>query len=232
MTWPHVDYDTDLWMQIPNSWEGTPWKGPKEWGRELSAVWWDDSGLEPTRKDLKLLAATLRSCAERFPLSHPGFDVYLHLPDPRLMPLPVYVASIEAEGDNDGDRDRDRDRDRDESLRALVTTDDPALVEKPIVEDFTTESLGTGLRSLRYTQVDAAEAESGAGANGDTLVAGVRYAWRHEATRCDVLVIVSAPDPRRVLGAMDDLDDFVRRIGMPGPGPGPEPGSGEAQGAA
>ncbi|MEU5771704.1 hypothetical protein ABZ819_00165 [Streptomyces venezuelae] len=208
MSRPHVDYDTDLWMEIPNSWEGTPWKGPKEWGRDLSAAWWGDSGLEPSRKDLKILAATLRSCAERFPLSHPGFDVYLHLPDPRLMPLPVYVASIEAEGD------------RDESLRALVTTDDPDLVEKPIVEDFTSDLLGTGLRSLRYTQLPRAESEGG------TLVAGVRYAWRHEASACDVVVIVSAPDPRRVLGAMDDLDDFVHRIGMPGPGSGP----GEAQG--
>ncbi len=197
VSWPHVDYDTDLWMQIPNSWAGTPWKGPKEWGRDLAEAWWDESGLEATRKDLKVLAATLRSCAERFPLSHPEFDVYLHLPDPRLMPLPVYVASIEADGD------------REESLRALVTTDDPALVEKPIVEDFATGPLGAGLRSLRYTQLGQAD--------GGTIVAGVRYAWRHEATGCDVLVIVSAPDPRRVLGAMDDLDDFVRRISLPDP---------------
>ncbi|MFE9648091.1 hypothetical protein ACFYO0_29045 [Streptomyces sp. NPDC006365] len=192
MSWPYVDYDTDLWMQIPSSWEGTPWKGPKEWGRYMSEAWWGDSDFEPSRKDLKGLAATLQACAERFPQSHPGFDVYLHLPDPRLMPLPVYVASVEADGD------------REETLRELVTTDDPDLVEKPIVEDFTTEALGTGLRSLRYTQTE----------EDRTIIAGVRYAWRSEEADCDVLVIVAAPDPRRVLGAMDDIDAFVGRISV------------------
>ncbi|WP_328770956.1 hypothetical protein [Streptomyces sp. NBC_00286] len=197
MSWPFVDYDTDLWMRIPDSWEGTPWKGPKEWGRYMSEAWWGDSEFEPSRKDLKGLATTLQACAERFPGSHPGFDVYLHLPDPRLMPLPVYVASVEADGD------------REETLRELVTTDDPDLVERPIVEDFTTEALGTGLRSLRYAQTE----------EDRTIIACVRYAWRSEEAGCDVLVIAAAPDPRRVLGAMDDIDAFVGRISVTaGPG--------------
>ncbi|MEU3895814.1 hypothetical protein [Streptomyces sp. NPDC045251] len=193
MSWPHVDYDTDLWMKIPDAWETTPWKGPKQWARHMSEAWWGDSDLEPTRKDLKALAATLQACAEQFPGSHPGFDVYLHLPDPRLMPLPVYVGAFEADGD------------RDESLRALATTEDPYLVEKPLVEDFTTELLGTGLRSLRYTQTE----------EDRTIVAGVRYAWRAEEAGCDVLVVVAAPDPRRVLGAMADVDAFAERISVP-----------------
>ncbi|MGY0067927.1 hypothetical protein ACWZEH_14070 [Streptomyces sp. QTS137] len=191
MSWPSVDYDTDLWMKIPDAWEETPWKGPKQWGRYMAEAWWGDSDLEPSRKDLRGLAATLQACAEQFPRSHPGFDVYLHLPDPRFMPLPVHVAAVEADGD------------RQETLRALVTTDDQDLVEKPVVEDFTTELLGTGMRSLRYTQTD------------HTIVAGVRYAWRVEEAGCDVLVIVAAPDPRRVLGAMDDIDAFVGRIRLP-----------------
>ncbi|MFF6875347.1 hypothetical protein ACFY9S_08505 [Streptomyces sp. NPDC012474] len=104
--------------------------------------------------------------------------------------LPVYVASVEAEGD------------RDETLRELVTTDDPDLAEKPIVENFTTEALGTGLRSLRYTQTE----------EDRTIVAGVRYAWRSQEAGCDVVVIAAAPDPRRILGAMDDIDAFVEQI--------------------
>ncbi|WFB87462.1 MULTISPECIES: hypothetical protein [Streptomyces] len=192
MSWPYVDYDTDLWMRIPDAWEGTPWKGPKKWGRYMSEAWWGDSDLEPTRKDLKGLAATLEECAQRFPQSHPGLDVYLHLPDPRVMPLPVYVGAFEADGD------------REETLRELVTTDDPDLVEKPVVEDFTTELLGTGLRSLRYTQTE----------EDRTVVAGVRYAWRIEAADCDVVIIVAAPDPRRVLGALGDLDAFAGRISV------------------
>lgn len=192
VSWPHVDYDADLWMMIPNFWDGTPWKGPKDWGRSMSDACWADSDLDPSRKDRKALAETLQQCAERFPQSHPGFDVYLHLPDPRLMPLPAYVASVEADGE------------REETLRALVTTDDADLVEEPIVEDFTTEPLGPGLRSLRYTQTGEER----------TIVAGVRYAWRAEAAGCDVVVIVAAPDPQRVLGAMDDLDAFAARISV------------------
>ncbi|WP_409236979.1 hypothetical protein [Streptomyces sp. PA5.6] len=80
---------------------------------------------------------------------------------------------------------------------------------------FTTEDLGTGLRSLRYTQPP--ETETHADAGGRTLVAGMRCARRREGTGCDVAVIASAPDPRRVLGVMDDLYEFVRRVGMPGP---------------
>ncbi|OON75414.1 hypothetical protein [Streptomyces tsukubensis] len=190
MNWPHVDYDADLWMRVPDSWDGTPWKGPKDWARHMSDACWDDSDLDPSRKDRKALAETLRQCAERFPQSYPGFDLYLHLPDPRFMPLPVYVASVEADGD------------REETLRALVTTDDADLVEDPIVEEFTTDLLGTGMRSLRYTRTGEER----------TIVAGVRYAWRAEKVGCDVVVIAAAPDPRRVLGAMDDLDAFAARI--------------------
>ncbi|MBC9723461.1 hypothetical protein [Streptomyces sp. TRM68367] len=185
-----MDYDTDLWMKVPDSWEGTPWKGPKQWSRYVSEAWWGDSDFEPSRKELKGLAATLQACAEQFPRSHPRLRRLPLLPDPRFMPLPVYVAAVEANGD------------REETLRELVTTDDPDLVEKPIVEDFTTEALGTGLRSLRYTQTG----------EDRTIVAGVRYAWRSEEAGCDVLVIATAPDPRRVLGAMDDIDAFVGRI--------------------
>ncbi|MCK8435753.1 hypothetical protein G3I77_22875 [Streptomyces sp. D2-8] len=70
------------------------------------------------------------------------------------------------------------------------------------MENFTTEALGTGLRSLRDTQTE----------ENCTIVAGVRYAWRSQEAGCDVVVIVAAPDPRRVLGAMDDIDAFVERI--------------------
>jgi hypothetical protein len=201
VSWPYVDYDTDLWMMIPNSWDGTPWKGAKEWARYMSDAWWGDSDFDPSRKERKALAETLRACGERFPQCHPGFDVYLHLPDPRFMPLPVYVASIESDGE------------REETLRALVTTDDdPDLVEQPIVEDFTTELLGTGLRSLRYTQAGEERGEE----HGEerTIIAGVRYAWRADSAGCDVVVTAAAPDPRRVLDAMDDLDAFAARISV------------------
>lgn len=192
MSRPHVDYDTDLWMMVPTDWTGLPWKGPKAWGRAMADAWWGDTDLEPTRKDVKALAETLRAGAERYPATHPGFDVYLFLPDPRAMPLPVFVASVEAEGD------------REETLRALVTTEDPDLVEKPLVEDFRTELLGAGLRSLRYTQ-----------SAGREIIAGVRYAWRAEAAGCDVVVVVSTTDTRYLLGAMDELDAFAARVSVP-----------------
>ncbi|MFY1678248.1 hypothetical protein [Streptomyces sp. WMMC905] len=195
MSWPYVDYDSDLWMKIPTAWEGTPWKGSKQWAQYMAEAWWGDSDFRPSRKDLKGLVATLRECAERLPATHPGFDVYLHLPDPRFMPLPVYVAAIEA----DGDRDR--------TLKGWVSGHDADLVEQPVVEDFGTEMLGSGLKSLRYTRLG----------DGREIVAGVRYAWRSEECRCDIVVVVSAPDPRRVVGAMDDLDAFVGRITLTPP---------------
>lgn len=72
------------------------------------------------------------------------------------------------------------------------------------MEDFSTELLGAGLRSLRYTQ----------SANRE-IVAGLRYAWRDEAAGCDVVVIVSTMDTRHLLGAMDELDAFAARVSVP-----------------
>jgi hypothetical protein len=42
----------------------------------------------------------------------------------------------------------------------------------------------------------------------------VRYAWRADSAGCDVVVTAAAPDPRRVLDAMDDLDAFAARISV------------------
>lgn len=137
MSWPHVDYDTDLWMKLPDAWETTPWKGPKQWARHMSEAWWGDSDLEPTRKDLKALAATLRACAEQFPGSHPGFDVYLHLPDPRLMPLPVYVAAVEADGD------------REETLPCFLALGDGSGTVSRLADETETRQLTEGLDVLR-----------------------------------------------------------------------------------
>ncbi|MEU0474622.1 hypothetical protein [Streptomyces olivaceus] len=60
------------------------------------------------------------------------------------------------------------------------------------------------MHQSRYTQTE----------EDRTTVAGVRYAWRVEAADCDVVIIVAAPDPRRVPGAMDDLDAFAGRISV------------------
>ncbi|KDR61119.1 hypothetical protein ACFU9O_09865 [Streptomyces albidoflavus] len=186
----YADYDLDLWMEVPVEWAALPWKGPKQWARQMAEAWWGESEVPPARKEVKELANVLRMCAERFPASYPGFDLYLHLPDPRLMPLPAWVGWLASEGE------------RDETLRAYVTTEDPDLLEEPLVEEFVSPALGAGLRSLRYTRMKGEQ----------TIIAGVRYAFRDASRGVDVLVMVSAPDPRRVLAALPDLDSFAAGV--------------------
>ncbi|MFE7671243.1 hypothetical protein ACFU5N_03405 [Streptomyces albidoflavus] len=186
----YADYDLDLWMEVPVEWAALPWKGPKQWARQMAEAWWGESEVPPARQEVKGLANVLRMCAERFPASYPGFDLYLHLPDPRLMPLPAWVGWLESEGE------------RDETLRAYVTTEDPGLLEEPLVEEFVSPAFGTGLRSLRYTRMEGEQ----------TIIAGVRYAFRDVSRGVDVLVMVSAPDPRRVLAALPDLDAFAAGV--------------------
>ncbi|MFD4988575.1 hypothetical protein [Streptomyces sp. NPDC058374] len=45
-----------------------------------------------------------------------------------------------------------------------------------------------------------------------TIIAGVRYAFRDEERGVDVLIAVLAPDPRRELAALPALDAFAAGV--------------------
>ncbi|MEU6850453.1 hypothetical protein ABZ901_11075 [Actinacidiphila alni] len=159
------------------------------------------------------LAEVLAYGMERYPRVYPGYGLHFHMEGPRGIPLAVYSAEFDLEGMAGGEADAD------EELRALTHADADYAVEPPVVEEFGGGRLGTGIRVLRYfvDPDDGADGADGAdgvdrddGGNGITV--GLRYAWRVPEHGADVLVLTAAPDPGRVLRAMDDIDAFARAL--------------------
>ncbi|GAA0456755.1 hypothetical protein [Streptomyces olivaceiscleroticus] len=193
----------DPWLRVPLMW---PEPGvedvmiaqtPQAWGQHFAEAWWQDFTSEkPNSGEVDQFAEILAMLAERAPTAWPGFEVFLHVPHPRDIPLAVYVDLVEVE---EGD-------DRNTDLRELTHADADYAIESPIVEEFHSPHLGTGLRVLRYYQ-DQVRASN-------EVHAGLRYAWRYEKGTevADVVIILACPDPGRILRALDDIDEFARTI--------------------
>jgi hypothetical protein len=160
------------------------------------------SGLPRGPDRVDLLEAQLALLYEGTYGRIPCHDMYLQIPDPRLVPLPAYIANITAEGD------------REARLRMLSMADDPAAIEPPVVEEFTTEGMGTGLRVLRHFKLgDGADPpdDRAGGAEGQIGV-GLSYAWRSEQYATDVRLFSNADDWGRLQRAIPDLDALARSL--------------------
>ncbi|MFE6522420.1 hypothetical protein [Streptomyces sp. NPDC057794] len=199
MTWLDIDYDPDLWVEIPSQWTisaGDEWYGSdnrtqEEWADEIAEFCWEESSEKKyTASEVELLSQTLLECVRRYPPMYPRSEVLLYLPTPKAVPLPVWIAHVPAEGD------------RELTLRELTLADDPAAIEPPIVEKWTAEELGEGLRVLRYHALDQHQ----------ELVVGLRYAWRSEVNNRDVVLITGSPAPGQVMSAVDAIADLTHVI--------------------
>lgn len=199
MSWLDIDYDPDVWVEIPIQWTlaaGDEWaeshqETPEEWAREIAGYCWEESDEEDfTAGEVELLAQTLLECVRRYPGMYPGFQVLLHLPNPKVTPLPVWIGHLPAEGDEQ------------QSLRELALADGADAVEPPVADEVRTEALGTGLRVLRYSTVPGS----------NELVVGLRYAWRSDEHQRDVLVITGSPAPGQVMSAGDAIAELIHEI--------------------
>ncbi|MGW0813278.1 hypothetical protein ACWD00_08515 [Streptomyces viridiviolaceus] len=198
MSWLDIDYDPDCWVEIPSQWTlsaDEEWLGsdrstPEEWARDIAEDCWEDSEEEFTSNDVSLLSQTLLECVHRYPGMYPGFEVLLYLPDPRMIPLPVWITHLPAEGDTEG------------SLRELTLADESSAIEPPVAEQVSTKALGKGLRVLRYSTAPASQ----------ELVVGLRYAWRSTEHGRDVLLITGSPAPGQVMVAVDAIAELIHQI--------------------
>ncbi|CAL9559149.1 MULTISPECIES: hypothetical protein [unclassified Streptomyces] len=203
MSWLNVKHAMDLspWIRIPLMWpepgleDVDEARTPEAWARYFAEGIWEDFAPEkPAPGEVDLLTNMLLMFAVRAPAAYPGFEVFLHLPHPREIPLPAYVDLVEIEeGQN-----------RETALRELTHADASYTVERPVVEDFDSPYLGAGLRVLRYYQDQ----------DSNEVHVGLRYAWRYEkgTEAADVLIILADPDAGRILRALDDIDAFARTV--------------------
>jgi len=189
--WARVSYDTHLWIPclrgLPEGWD------PPRWAREFAEAWWGFSGLPYDHSDLEKLTVLLGYIYESTwgrQSRIPCHLVFIHLPDPRVQPLPVYLSIFKALGP------------RDEQLRSLARVHDPAAVKPPVVEAFSTPNLGPGLRVLRYVR----------GEDEGEVDAGLSYAWRSDTYETDLRLFAGTFDLARLQRAMPDIDELARQI--------------------
>jgi hypothetical protein len=186
--WVNIDYDRTIWIPclpiFPDGYD------LESWSAEFAQAWWEVRGLTYGGADVARLTEMLIEIQKNTYGHMPCHHAFIHLPDPRLMPLMLYVCVWELEGE------------RDEQLRALTHADDAEAVEPPIVEEFSTDKLGGGLRTLRYVHLN----------EDKTLYAALNYAWRSEEHETDVRVWTSSEDLGRLQRAIPDIDDFARTI--------------------
>lgn len=205
MSWLNVKHAMQLspWIRIPLMWpepgleDVEEAQSPEAWARYFAEGLWEDFASEkPEPGEVDLLADILLMYALRAPEAFPDFEVFLHLPHPREIPLPVYVDLVEI----------DEDEDPKTALRELTHADASYAIEPPIVDDFDSPHLGTGLRVLRYYQDPEPDSNE--------VHVGLRYAWRYErgTEAADVLIILADPEAGRILKALDDVDEFARTI--------------------
>ncbi|MFJ3666101.1 hypothetical protein ACIPSE_06575 [Streptomyces sp. NPDC090106] len=209
MSWLNVKHAMDLspWIRIPLMWpepgleDVEEAQSPEAWARHFAECLWAECAAEvPEPGEVELLTDILVMYAVRAPAAYPDFEVFLHLPHPREIPLPAYVDLVEIEEGEEGEKGEGRDT----ALRALTHADADYTVEPPVVEDFPSPHLGAGLRVLRYYQDE----------ESNEVHVGLRYAWRYEqgTEAADVLVVLADPDAGRILKALDDVDEFARAV--------------------
>jgi hypothetical protein len=186
--WPKVDYDKTIWIPCPPRFGSQMTR--EEWARGFASLWWEASGIKHGKRQVRGLERTLLEEQENIYRLLPCHLALLHFPDVRIAPLPVCLAVWESVGD------------RETQLRELVHADDPAAVEPPMVEQVSTEKLGTGLKSLYYQR----ERE------GSGLLAALNFAWRSEELETDLRVFTACPDLGRLQRAMDDIEELTRVI--------------------
>lgn len=193
--WVRIGYDKAIWIPcLPVFPEGYD---RESYSAEVARLWWDASTLPHTQVDVARLSAMLSEIHEGIYGKIPCHLAFIHLPDPRLVPLVLYVGIWESAGE------------RDEQLRLLCHADDAGAVERPVADEFATEELGQGLRVIRYRHLP-----------DGNLYAGISYAWRSEEYETDLLLSATSEDLARLQRAIPDIEAFARATSViPQPGP-------------
>ena len=183
--WVRINYDQTIWIpSLPAFPEGYD---RESYASEVAETWWASSGLRYSEVDVARLRAMLSEIHQSIYGHIPCHLAFIHLPDPRLMPLVLYVSIWQSTGD------------RDEQLRMLCHADDPEAVKRPVAEEFTTDLLGTGLRVIRYRHL-----------TDSALYAGLNYAWRSADYETDLVLWASSEDLARLQRAIPDIENFAR----------------------
>lgn len=112
---------------------------------------------------------------------------------PRYRPLPVMLGVWQMTDE------------RDEQLKLLAGYNTTDLVEPPILEDFHTGHLGTGIKVWCVQRQEK---------HRRRVVGLLGYAFRNEELETDLHLKTMCPDLGWLQGAMPHIEEFVRAISL------------------
>lgn len=186
--WLEVHADRRIWIPCPPVFP--PGESRDSWARMFAEAWWANSSLPHGEEEVGQLARLLALIYDTLYRDFTAQLAWLHLPDPRILPLPLRAGIWAAQGE------------REQRLRELTNADDPAAIDPPRVTEFATEDLGSGLKTVRYLRIE----------EGTEIGCAVNYAWRSERYETDVRLFTSCDDLGRLERAIPDIEDFVRSM--------------------
>jgi hypothetical protein len=183
--WIRVDYNQATWIPcLPVFPAG---HDLKSWSALYAEHWWDASGIDHGKRQIGALRQSLEHLHKITYSELPCHMALIHLPDPRGLPLLVCFGVWQAAGD------------RTEQLRVLSHADEQDAIQPPIVEECSTEKLGSGLKCLCYVKEQHG-----------TMVSGcLNYAWRSEPLETAVRMFTSCPNLGRLQQAMPDIEELT-----------------------
>jgi hypothetical protein len=159
------------------------------WAADTAKTWWKKSGLRHRKKDVRLLTRALVAIHMDVYAAGHCHMAFIHEPDPRMLPLPVQLGIWAMAGE------------KDDALLQLVNAGDPDAVEI-VVQEFTTDHLGTGLRSQRQRR----------GRREGEVDGYLDYAWRSEQCETDLRLFTFSWGLQRLELALPDIDALARAI--------------------
>ncbi|MGH3252312.1 MAG: hypothetical protein ACRDOI_39715 [Trebonia sp.] len=184
--WMGVQYDQQVWIPCPPVFPDGFDLG--SWASGYAELWWRMSGREHGDREVKALAQVLTEMRE-YAYGHLEMhNGLIHLPDLGIVPLLVSFGVWEAAGD------------RTTQLRVLTRADDPGAMDSPLVDQFETERLGQGIKTLSYTR------------KGGTVTGYLNYAWRSEEHATALRMFTGCPDLGRLQRAIPDIEQMAHDV--------------------
>jgi hypothetical protein len=197
----NADYDELKWIAIPGRWGGN-YRGPQEFADTMAPLVWGswlelNPGAEhPGREAVDRTALEIRTYAEKYGGSRPQnpFEIvtYLYLPDPHKHAFLVHTCVDDRPG-----------------LTVEQAVTDPEAIQTPVLEEFTTAALGTGVKATCHGVLDPRPGDL-PGAQG--MWVSVCYAFAVPGRQAVVTVRATDTDLAWMSAAAADLDEFVRCI--------------------
>ena len=167
--WMAVEYVQNVWIPCPPVFPDGFDRG--SWASLYAGQWWQMSGQKHSGRQVKQLARTLADMHEYAYAHLEMHNGLIHLPDLNIVPLLVSFGVWEAVGD------------RTTQLRVLAHADDPDAMEPPLADEFATDQLGPGIKTLAYTR------------KGGTVTGHLSYAWRSEEHATALRMFAVLPGP-------------------------------------